>query len=161
MPTRALTVPEGVVVRHSLAAARALCDKIAKASDQQLGGAVAKLMNLRPTPDRLKGIRDDFQKVSKALEQTSVDNVTRVEGQPNLFAYVDPNKPYHITVGDAFFTASRNKGTDTTAGTLIHEATHWTSVIGTQDHAYGDVQNLSATLARNNADTLERIAETL
>ncbi len=158
---RDLSVGERIVVRRALAAAIALCDAVINASDQALGDQVASVFNLRPTPQRLAGLRRDFQNVRNALAHTSPNSCNRVEGG-DYYAEVNPNVPYHITFGDHFFSASL-RGIDSRAGTLIHEATHWNVVRGTDDHAYGDaeMQTLSATLARNNADSLERIAETI
>lgn len=156
---RDLAIGERVVVRKALAAAIGLCDAVINASDQALGDQVAALFNLRPTAQRLAGLRREFQNVKNALAQTNPDNCNRVEGG-NYYAQVNPAVPYRITFGDDFFSASL-RGIDSRAGALIHEATHWNIVRGSDDHAYGDadMQRLSATLARNNADSLERIAE--
>jgi len=161
MPERELTIAERIPVQRSLKAAIGVCEKIAQGKrDDKLAAEVDRLMNLRPTPARLKGIRREFAAVATALSNTQLENIKRDEGE-KVYAYVYPQKPYHIWVGDEFFTAARNGPKDTTVGTLIHEATHWTIVKGSDDHAYGDVEHLSATLARNNADTLERIAESV
>jgi len=161
MPERELTIAERVPVQKSLKAAIDLCKKIAQGErDDKLAAQVQHLMNLRPTTARLKGIRREFGAVATALSNTQLVNIKRDEGE-KVYAYVYPHQPYHIWVGDDFFTAARSGPKDTTVGTLIHEATHWTIVKGSDDHAYGDIQHLSAALARNNADTLERIAESV
>ena len=55
-------------------------------------------------------------------------------------------------------------GTDSKAGTLIHEMSHFTVVAGTDDHAYGQTaaRNLAKSnpkLAVDNADSHEYFAE--
>ncbi|HSN85774.1 MAG TPA: M35 family metallo-endopeptidase, partial [Thermoanaerobaculia bacterium] len=58
-----------------------------------------------------------------------------------------------------------NLGTDSKAGTLVHEASHFTVVAGTSDYAYGQTacKNLAIsnpTNATRNADNHEYFAET-
>lgn len=79
------------------------------------------------------------------------------------FAYVYPSQPYKIYVCGAFWKAG-NTGTDSRAGTLIHELSHFTVIAGTQDYAYGQTaaKNLAKTdaaKARKNADSHEYFAE--
>ncbi len=55
-------------------------------------------------------------------------------------------------------------GTDSKAGTLVHEMSHFTAVAGTDDHAYGQTNAKSLAisnpdLALNNADSHEYFAE--
>ncbi|HKV11633.1 MAG TPA: M35 family metallo-endopeptidase [Thermoanaerobaculia bacterium] len=80
------------------------------------------------------------------------------------YAYVYANQPYRIHLCGAFWNAPMT-GTDSKAGTLIHEMSHFTVVAGTQDYAYGQTacKNLaisSPTSATNNADNHEYFAET-
>jgi peptidyl-Lys metalloendopeptidase len=79
------------------------------------------------------------------------------------YAYVHPNRPYTIHVCKAFWTAPLT-GTDSRAGTLVHEMSHFTVVAGTDDWAYG--QNAAAALAGSdparavdNADSHEYFGE--
>lgn len=65
------------------------------------------------------------------------------------FAYVYPTQPYKIYVCKAFWSAP-NTGTDSRAGTLIHEMSHFNAVAGTDDHAYG--QSAAKSLATSNPD---------
>ena len=79
------------------------------------------------------------------------------------YAYVYPNQPYKIYVCRAFWSAPAT-GTDSKAGTLIHEMSHFTVVAGTDDFVYGQTAalNLAATNptnARKNADNHEYFAE--
>ena len=79
------------------------------------------------------------------------------------YAYVYPNQPYTIYVCGAFWSAA-NTGTDSRAGTLIHETSHFTVVAGTDDHVYGQSGAKSLAIsdpdaALDNADSHEYFAE--
>lgn len=79
------------------------------------------------------------------------------------YAYVYANQPYKVHLCGAFWSAPAT-GTDSKAGTLIHETSHFTVVAGTQDYAYGQTacRNLALTnptKAVNNADSHEYFAE--
>jgi len=83
--------------------------------------------------------------------------------QKNVYAYVYPDQPYVITVCGAFWTAPA-VGTDSKAGTLVHEMSHFNVVASTNDNAYG--QTACKTLAQtdpaaalDNADSHEYFAE--
>ncbi len=79
------------------------------------------------------------------------------------FAYVFTNDPFNVYLCRAFWTAPVT-GTDSKAGTILHELSHFPEVKGTDDHAYG--QTAAAALARtdpdraaNNADSFEYFVE--
>lgn len=79
------------------------------------------------------------------------------------YAYVYPASPYKIYVCGAFWSAPQT-GTDSKAGTLIHEMSHFTIVVGTQDYQYGQTACKSLAIsspsqALMNADTHEYFAE--
>lgn len=81
----------------------------------------------------------------------------------SYYAYVYPTDPYKIYLCNAFWSAPM-LGTDSKAGTLIHEMSHFDVVAGTDDWAYG--QSAAAALAisnptnaLNNADNHEYFAE--
>ena len=83
--------------------------------------------------------------------------------QTGVYAYVYPSQPYKVYLCGAFWGAAMT-GTDSKAGTLIHELTHFTVVAGTSDYAYG--QSAAASLAISspakaikNADSHEYFAE--
>jgi len=83
--------------------------------------------------------------------------------EDNVFAFVFPNRPFEITLCPEFWRASIN-GTDSQAGTIIHEISHFTVLGGTVDHAYrqGPVRELANTnpdFAVQNADSYEYFAE--
>lgn len=81
----------------------------------------------------------------------------------DYYAYVYPNNPYEIFVCQAFWSAPMT-GTDSKAGTLIHEMSHFNIVAGTGDFAYGqtNARNLALSNPNNalrNADNHEYFAE--
>jgi peptidyl-Lys metalloendopeptidase len=82
----------------------------------------------------------------------------------SAYAYVYSNRPYEIHLCNAFWNAPA-LGTDSKAGTLVHEMSHFSVVAGTRDYAYGQTacKNLAIsnpTRATNNADNHEYFAET-
>ncbi len=81
----------------------------------------------------------------------------------SYFAYVYPNQPYKVYFCKAFWAANET-GTDSRAGTIIHEISHFNAVAGTDDIVYG--QSGARSLAINNpndavqnADSHEYFAE--
>ncbi|NEQ72439.1 MAG: hypothetical protein F6K23_04730 [Okeania sp. SIO2C9] len=152
-----LTIGQKVVVRRAKARAMALCQLVVQSKDEELGPIVQSL-NLRPATSRLNGLRSEFERIGTALSNLNINHV-QYDDQEKCFAYVYPTDPTVMVLGNQYFTAERN-GVDSVPGVLIHEASHWQIVRGTDDHAYGDdIYTLSSTLMRNNADTIERIAE--
>ncbi|KAJ3506279.1 hypothetical protein NLJ89_g6955 [Agrocybe chaxingu] len=75
---------------------------------------------------------------------------------PTAYAYVSPDKYGEIHLCDAFWLAPVT-GKDSKAGTLIHEASHFTRNGGTEDEAYGT--DACQTLAANNPDMAVRNAD--
>lgn len=81
----------------------------------------------------------------------------------SYYAYVYPTKPYKIYLCNAFWTAPTT-GTDSKAGTLVHEMSHFNVVAATDDWAYGQSAAKSLaisnpTKALDNADSHEYFAE--
>jgi peptidyl-Lys metalloendopeptidase len=81
----------------------------------------------------------------------------------SAYAYVYPNSPYVIYLCNAFWSAP-TKGTDSKAGTIIHELAHFNVVAGTDDWAYGQgaCKNLAKsnpTRAVDNSDSHEYFVE--
>ena len=73
------------------------------------------------------------------------------------------NQPYKVHLCGAFWSAP-SVGTDSKAGTLVHETSHFTVVAGTQDYAYGQsacrsLATSSPSQAVHNADSHEYFAE--
>ena len=81
----------------------------------------------------------------------------------SYYAYVYPNSPYTIYLCNAFWTAP-STGTDSKAGTIVHELSHFTVVAATDDWAYGQSACKSLAIsnpsrATDNADSHEYFAE--
>ena len=81
----------------------------------------------------------------------------------SAYAYVYPYDPFGIYLCNAFWYAPLT-GTDSKAGTLVHELSHFHIVASTYDYAYGhsDAKALAITspyLAIENADSHEYFAE--
>jgi peptidyl-Lys metalloendopeptidase len=79
------------------------------------------------------------------------------------YAYVYPAEPYKIYLCRVFWSAPAI-GTDSQAGTLIHEMSHFTVVAGTDDWAYGQtaaraLADEDPIKALDNADSHEYFAE--
>lgn len=81
----------------------------------------------------------------------------------NYYAYVYPASPYRVYLCNAFWSAPTT-GTDSKAGTIVHELSHFNVVAGTDDWAYGQSACKSLaisnkTKAIDNADSHEYFAE--
>lgn len=83
--------------------------------------------------------------------------------EADTWAFTHADTPDEMTLCGLFWT-SPPTGTNSQAGTLVHEATHWDVVAGTGDHEYGqeDCQQLAKDdpdLAIDNADSYEFFSE--
>ncbi len=81
----------------------------------------------------------------------------------SAYAYVYPAQPYQIWLCNAFWSAPAT-GTDSKAGTIVHEMSHFNVVAGTDDWAYGQSACKSLAIsnpsrATDNADSHEYFAE--
>lgn len=79
------------------------------------------------------------------------------------YAYVYSNQPYKIYLCQTYWSAPTS-GTDSKAGTIIHEMSHFDVLGGTEDYAYGQVDAKALAVrypnrAVNNADSHEYFAE--
>ena len=79
------------------------------------------------------------------------------------YAYVYPTQPYRVYLCGAFWSAP-NTGTDSRAGTLIHESSHFNVIAGTDDWVYGQsgahsLAGSNPAHAIDNADSHEYFAE--
>ncbi|MBN1210319.1 MAG: peptidase M35 [Myxococcaceae bacterium] len=106
-------------------------------------------------------VKSHFSSINSAFTTKSV--VVDCSCSDSAYAYVYPSQPYKIYVCNAFWSAP-NTGTDSKAGTLIHEMSHFTVVAATDDWAYGQsacksLAKSSVTKARDNADSHEYFAE--
>lgn len=114
------------------------------------------------TSTRYSTVTSNFTKINSAFAtKTFVFNCGCTD---SAYAYVYANQPYKVYLCNAFWSAP-NLGTDSKAGTLVHEASHFSVVAGTGDYVYGQTgaKNLAIsnpTNAVRNADNHEYFAET-
>jgi peptidyl-Lys metalloendopeptidase len=110
---------------------------------------------------RYSEVAKHFSAISNAMDTASIKfDCTCTDSS---YAYVYPNQPYNIYLCGAFWSAPLT-GTDSKAGTLIHEMSHFTIIAGTDDYVYG--QTGAMKLAKDNpakaimnADNHEYFAE--
>ncbi|HYO59201.1 M35 family metallo-endopeptidase [Archangium sp.] len=105
--------------------------------------------------------RNHFTSIKNALANAAI--VVDCSCNDSYYAYVYPASPYKIYVCNAFWSAPTT-GTDSKAGTLVHEMSHFNVVAATDDHAYGQsaaksLASSSPTQALDNADSHEYFAE--
>ncbi|GAB2491963.1 M35 family metallo-endopeptidase [Pseudoxanthomonas sangjuensis] len=116
-----------------------------------------------PTTQRTNLARNHFASIDAALDQSNGEIKINCKCNQNYYAYVYPTRPYEIFVCKVFWKAPLT-GTDSKAGTLIHETSHFDVVAGTDDIVYGQsgAKNLALSnpdSALNNADSHEYFAE--
>lgn len=115
------------------------------------------------TSTRYGTARGNFVAIDAAMDQNAGQIKINCGCNQSYFAYVYPTRPYEIFVCRAFWTAPMT-GTDSKAGTLIHEMSHFNVVAGTDDVVYGQAgaRNLASSdpdTALTNADNHEYFAE--
>ena len=110
---------------------------------------------------RYNRVSSNFVKISSAFASANI--TYDCSSKRNVYAFVYPSQPYKIYLGRVYWAAP-GTGTDSQAGTLIHEMSHFTVVAGTDDLAYG--QTAAKALATSdpasairNADSHEYFAE--
>lgn len=114
------------------------------------------------TTDRWTQATTQFSAIREAFASQPVTLDCKCNKR-GIYAYVYPDKPYTIYLCGAFWAAPLT-GTDSRAGTLIHEMSHFNAVAGTDDWVYGQAgaRDLALTdpdKALNNADSHEYFAE--
>ena len=115
------------------------------------------------TSSRYGTARSHFAAIDAALDQSGGQIKINCGCSQNYYAYVYPNKPYEIFVCKAFWTAPLT-GTDSKAGTLVHEVSHFDIVANTDDVVYGQAGAKSLAIsnptdALRNADNHEYFSE--
>ncbi len=110
---------------------------------------------------RYNTVRGNFLKIRDAMNNAAV--TFNCSCTSSAYAYVYSNQPYTIYLCNAFWNAP-NTGTDSKAGTLVHEMSHFNVVAGTSDYAYGqtNAKKLATTNPKRavaNADNHEYFAE--
>jgi peptidyl-Lys metalloendopeptidase len=115
------------------------------------------------TSARHNTARSHFGSIDTAMDQSGGQITINCGCNQSYYAYVYPSRAYEIFVCRAFWSAP-NTGTDSKAGTLIHEMSHFNVVAGTDDIVYGQSGAKQLALndpdgALNNADNHEYFAE--
>jgi peptidyl-Lys metalloendopeptidase len=110
---------------------------------------------------RYDKVRHHYSKIADALANKDVKFFC--DCSSGDFAYVYPWMAYHVHLCTAFWNALPT-GTDSQAGTLIHETSHFWAVASTNDHTYGQPNCRTLAIdhpddAVDNADTHEYFAE--
>ena len=116
-------------------------------------------------PDRWNVVKSHFDLIREAVDTARVDfdcNCT-IQNPESVFAYVFPSQPYRIHLCGQFWLTTAT-GTDSRAGTLIHEMSHFTVLGGTSDLAYGQTAAMALAVSNPNnaimnADSHEYFAE--
>jgi peptidyl-Lys metalloendopeptidase len=115
------------------------------------------------TSSRWNTASQHFVSIDSAMDQNSGQIKINCGCNQSYYAYVYPTRPYEIFVCRAFWSAPLT-GTDSKAGTLIHEMSHFNVTAGTDDHVYGQSGAKSLAIsdpaaALDNADNHEYFAE--
>ncbi|QHG87534.1 M35 family metallo-endopeptidase [Xanthomonas sp. NCPPB 1638] len=112
---------------------------------------------------RYSRVSANFVAIDNALDQNNGQITLNCNCNDSAYAYVYANAPYEIYICNAFWGAPV-RGTDSKAGTLVHEMSHFTVVAGTQDRVYGQSGSRSLAISNpaqaiTNADSHEYFAE--
>ncbi len=115
------------------------------------------------TSSRYDTVQAHFNSIKNAFSGQAFRLNCDCAADTSLYAFVYTNQPYEVHLCGAFFAAPAT-GTDSKAGTLVHETSHFTVVAGTNDYAYGQtackrLATKTPNKAINNADSHEYFAE--
>ncbi len=110
---------------------------------------------------RYSKVLDAYKKAERVMADGSVE--FNCDCNENFFAYVFPIDPFKVYLCNLYWNAAQT-GSDSRAGTILHELSHFPEVSGTNDNAYGASDATSLALsspnsAVNNADSIEYFAE--
>jgi len=111
--------------------------------------------------DRYDTVLSNFKAIKNTLDNKKI--IFKCDCQENAIAFVFPNKPFEIHICPTFWELQLN-GTDSQAGTLIHELSHFKAIAHTDDYVYGKIKAHALAKsnpddATNNADNYEYFAE--
>lgn len=145
----------GKAVEESLAALQAVA-----AEDQTVAKRYTTWFGAY-SAGRYTAIEANFSKLAAAFTEEEIE--LRCDCTEDWLAYVYVDDPYIIHLCSDYWVASP-VGTDSQAGTLIHEMTHFSVVAATDDVVYGQDGAMELALtnpgqAINNADSHEYFAE--
>ncbi len=115
------------------------------------------------TNSRYSTMQSHFVSIDNAMDQSAGQVTINCGCNQSYYAYVYPTKPYEIFVCKAFWTAPAT-GTDSKAGTLVHEMSHFNVTASTNDWVYGQTGAKSLAISNpdqaiDNADSHEYFAE--
>ncbi|WP_341501473.1 M35 family metallo-endopeptidase [Gallaecimonas sp. GXIMD4217] len=110
---------------------------------------------------RWNTVTNNFSAIKDAIDNQPLTFDCSCKKQ--YFAYVYPTQPYVVYLCSAFWSAP-NTGTDSRAGTIVHELSHFNVVAGTDDLGYGHTNakalaDSDPNKAIQNADSHEYFAE--
>ena len=150
--------------KSQIMSALAAADTMANDSVSYLNGNIGQRYESwfgTPTNSRVNTAKANFSAINDAIDNQ--DLVFDCKCKQSYFAYVYPAQPYKIFLCRAFWSANET-GTDSRAGTIIHELSHFNVVAGTDDVVYGqsgarNLANSNPDQALNNADSHEYFAE--
>ncbi len=113
------------------------------------------------TSTRWATAKTHYTKIKDALDNKAY--VFDCACTDDYYAYVYPTQPYKVYLCNAFWSAPQT-GTDSKAGTIVHETSHFNATASTDDHTYGQTSckslaKSSPTQALDNADSHEYFAE--
>lgn len=98
---------------------------------------------------RYQSVTDGYTRLYESLQDASLSYDCSCD-RANVYAYVFPVVLHEIYLCPVFWQTDLS-GTDSRAGTLVHELSHFTALVGTDDHAYG--QRAARELAQNDPTT--------
>ncbi|QRW27459.1 peptidyl-Lys metalloendopeptidase [Rhizoctonia solani] len=98
------------------------------------------------TSSRFSTVKSHYSLIGTDATSTTYDCTCTESG---TYAYVYPSSPGYVYLCGAFWNAP-NTGTDSRAGTIVHEQSHFTVNGGTDDHVYG--QSGAKSLAKSSPD---------
>lgn len=154
--------------RAQINQALGIAEQISRVARDSLNNAPVQL---RPTarryvewfgqysPARYATAQTAFNRISSALASQVIgfDCTCNINNRQNVFAFVFANDPFNMNVCPVFFRVAPS-GTDSRAGTIIHEISHFDVVIGSDDFQSALDQRGSRLLARSNPSAAIRNA---
>ncbi len=166
-PLQGLSETEKADVKQAITDAKSMLEKTKK--DIETWDAATQARAQKWFGDSSEATQQKmFDRTNKELDKLNKltpENFQHVEpGEDSkVYAYVYPNDDTKIYLGDSFADAPAT-GKDSKAGTLIHEISHFDSVGGTKDNAYGtkdseDLAKTDSAAAQDNADSFEYFVE--
>lgn len=168
---RAVTAAGTTVYRNCTASQQTTLAQVRPAAQNYAANAYSSLTGTAGTryttwfgaynSSRYSTVKSHYQSLNSALTNQTFTFDCGCKKQ--YYAYVYPNRPYEVFLCRVFWNAPLT-GTDSKAGTVVHETSHFTVVASTDDWAYGQSACKSLAIsspakAIDNADSHEYYAE--